>query len=178
MENKRRFYTHKLRQMNKNEISAGTNDEQRTSADDSTSASLEQNGMLAESPVRIQRSRQHKQVSPNGLPIVYVGRGSRWGNPFKLVLIKKQWHVVAKENEKWNVLLKTNSHDEALNFSLKSYQYWLMPYTHKDGDIEKFYQSTAVYESIVSELKGKNLACWCNLKEKCHADILLKLAIG
>ncbi len=48
MENKRRFYTHKLRQMNKNEISAGTNDEQRTSADNSTSASLEQNGMLGE----------------------------------------------------------------------------------------------------------------------------------
>jgi len=33
-------------------------------------------------PVRITRSRQHKQVSPNGLPIVYVGRGSKWGNPF------------------------------------------------------------------------------------------------
>lgn len=27
------------------------------------------NTMLAEVPVRIQRSRQHKQVSPNGLPI-------------------------------------------------------------------------------------------------------------
>jgi hypothetical protein len=34
-------------------------------------------------PVRITRSRQHKQVSPNGLPIVYVGRGSKWGNPYK-----------------------------------------------------------------------------------------------
>lgn len=34
-------------------------------------------------PVRIQRSRQHKQVSPNGLPIVYVGRPSKWGNPYK-----------------------------------------------------------------------------------------------
>lgn len=34
-------------------------------------------------PIRIQRSRQHKQVSPNGLPIVYVGRPSIWGNPYK-----------------------------------------------------------------------------------------------
>lgn len=33
-------------------------------------------------PVRIQRSRQHKQESPNGLPIVYVGRPSKWGNPY------------------------------------------------------------------------------------------------
>lgn len=35
-------------------------------------------------PLRVQRSRQRKQVSPNGLPIVYVGRGSKYGNPFKL----------------------------------------------------------------------------------------------
>jgi hypothetical protein len=35
-------------------------------------------------PVRIQRSRQKKQVSPNGLPIVYVGRPTKWGNPFKV----------------------------------------------------------------------------------------------
>ena len=34
--------------------------------------------------IRIQRSRQHKQQSPNGLPIVYVGRPTKWGNPFIL----------------------------------------------------------------------------------------------
>lgn len=35
-------------------------------------------------PVRIQRSRKHKQQSPNGLPIVYVGRPTKWGNPYKV----------------------------------------------------------------------------------------------
>lgn len=35
-------------------------------------------------PVRIQRSRIFKQVSPNGLPIVYVGRPTKWGNPYKV----------------------------------------------------------------------------------------------
>lgn len=35
-------------------------------------------------PQRIQRSRQHKMLSPNGLPIVYVGRPTKWGNPFKV----------------------------------------------------------------------------------------------
>ena len=49
-----------------------------------SSASLEQNGLLAEVPVRVQRSRQHKQVSPNGLPIIYVGRPTKFGNPFKV----------------------------------------------------------------------------------------------
>jgi hypothetical protein len=28
----------------------------------------------------------------------------------------------------------------------------------------------------VSELKGKNLACWCPLDKPCHADVLLELA--
>lgn len=136
-------------------------------------------------PVRLQRKRTKgfKLVIPNELPIVYVGRGTKWGNPFKVVEVAdNEWHVVAKENDTWNVLLKTSSHDEALNFSLKSYQYWLMPYTHKDGDIEKFYQPTAILESIVAELKGKNLACWCKIVDEkgdycmCHADLLLSLA--
>lgn len=128
-------------------------------------------------PVRVKRERKGGWKMPQNT--VYVGRGTKWGNPFKVVEVAgNEWHVVAKENDTWHVLLKTTNHDEALNFSLKSYQYWLMPYTHKGGDIEKFYQSTAVYESIVLELKGKNLACWCPLDQKCHADILLRLANG
>lgn len=35
-------------------------------------------------PIRIQRSRQKMQFSPNGLPIKYCGRPSVWGNPFRL----------------------------------------------------------------------------------------------
>jgi hypothetical protein len=34
--------------------------------------------------IRIQRSRKHKQISPNGLPVIYVGRPSKWSNPFEL----------------------------------------------------------------------------------------------
>ena len=28
----------------------------------------------------------------------------------------------------------------------------------------------------VTELRGKNLACWCSLDQECHADVLLELA--
>jgi hypothetical protein len=28
----------------------------------------------------------------------------------------------------------------------------------------------------LSELRGKNLACWCRLDQSCHADVLLELA--
>lgn len=41
-------------------------------------------------PVRIQRSRQHKQESPNGLPIVYVGRPGKWGNPYHKISTANQ----------------------------------------------------------------------------------------
>jgi hypothetical protein len=28
----------------------------------------------------------------------------------------------------------------------------------------------------LSELRGKNLACWCRLDQPCHADVLLEIA--
>jgi hypothetical protein len=28
----------------------------------------------------------------------------------------------------------------------------------------------------LSDLRGKNLACWCRLDQPCHADVLLELA--
>ena len=31
-------------------------------------------------------------------------------------------------------------------------------------------------DDIRSELRGKNLACWCPLDQPCHADVLLELA--
>jgi len=32
------------------------------------------------------------------------------------------------------------------------------------------------HRSIILELRGKNLACWCREDQVCHADILLKIA--
>lgn len=59
-------------------------------------------------PIRIQRSRQHKMVSPNGLPIVYVGRPSKWGNPYNEqsfpTLSKEEW----VENYKRLMLIPQN----------------------------------------------------------------------
>lgn len=65
---------------------------------------------------------------------IYVGRGSKWGNPYKIDLEQQRSHAVA-----W-------------------YEAHIAP--HLD----------------VTELRGKDLACWCRLDQECHADILLKLA--
>lgn len=31
-------------------------------------------------------------------------------------------------------------------------------------------------EDICTELRGKNLCCWCPLDKPCHADVLLEIA--
>jgi len=69
---------------------------------------------------------------------VYVGRPSKWGNPFKIG--------------------RDGTREEVIN----KYKYWIELLTkHGDRDI--------------SELKDKDLVCWCAPKP-CHADILLELA--
>lgn len=125
--------------------------------------------MLAEVPVRIQRSRQHKQVSPNGLAIVYVGRGTRWGNPFRVVKYSDgKWAVKTDGSDRCNELLIKHCHavydtrDAAAMDAINCYNFLLLTCTHKDD--------------LIISLKGKNLSCWCRLNEKCHADLLLELA--
>jgi hypothetical protein len=60
-------------------------------------------------PVRIQRSRKHKQVSPNGLPIVYVGRPTKWGNPFKVGKDVTAAECVSKYKSSMSVILKQDA---------------------------------------------------------------------
>lgn len=54
--------------------------------------------MKTAKPVRLQRSRKKgaKLQSPNGLPIVYVGRGNFWGNPFIIKLCGSREEAVRR----------------------------------------------------------------------------------
>ena len=36
--------------------------------------------------------------------------------------------------------------------------------------------STSTDPAYVSELRGKNLACWCGIGRPCHADTLIEMA--
>lgn len=61
-------------------------------------------------PIRVQRSRKHKQVSPNGLPIIYVGRPSEFGNPYP----KSLWGVekaISNYRDYIETCIKTGSID-------------------------------------------------------------------
>ena len=86
--------------------------------------------------MRIQRKRTKGWQMPKNT--VYVGRPTKWGNPFII-------------GNKWN-----------LECALIKYRQWLLWKIQNDPDFLK-------------PLQGKDLACWCNLTEACHADILLEL---
>jgi len=152
-----------------------------TNADELTSALPFGNTVLpAAFPVRVQRSRQKGFRMPENT--VYVGRGSRWGNPFRVIQYSdKKWAIKTDGSDKCSEILVKHCHavydtkSEAVIDAIKCYDYWLLPYTHKEGTMSEFYQSMAIMDDAMQNLKGKNLACWCRLDESCHADLLLTL---
>lgn len=81
---------------------------------------------------RVKHIREPKSSSD-----VYIGRGSKWGNPFKIGVHGNREEVIAMYEE------YLMSSDELL--------------------------------SSLSELKHKNLVCYCH-PNSCHGDILLKFA--
>ena len=78
---------------------------------------------------------------------VYIGRPSKWGNPFSHI---KDGKTMAKHI--------VGSRDEAV----KSYEEWI---TSGDGKH---------LMNDLHELKDKVLGCWCH-PQSCHGDVLVKL---
>jgi hypothetical protein len=99
----------------------------------------------AKRPVRIQRKRTRGWRMPKNT--VYVGRPSKWGNPF----------TIGRDGDRAEVIEKFRAW-----LSWDRSRSWIYP--------------------DLSELRGKNLACWCPLADKegsrvpCHADVLLEIA--
>lgn len=119
-------------------------------------------------PQRIQRKRSKGwRMPPN---TVYVGRGSIFGNPFK---IGEHWRVGAGRITTGNVAFNTQMlsafGDRPLTQAdcVKAYEIYLdyagIPWN------EWYYPAPC-------DLHGKNLACWCPLDQPCHGDLLLERA--
>lgn len=83
---------------------------------------------------------------------VYIGRPSKYGNPF----------IIGKHGTRVEVIEK--------------FRTWLT--TGKNFDnLEASKEKRAKIMQDVSELRGKILGCWCNFpKEDCHGRILHELA--
>jgi hypothetical protein len=117
-------------------------------------------------PLRVRRSR----LSGHRLPAntICVSRGTRWGNPYRV------------------------GYDGDAECCVRKYRDYLLPYSHKDGDLSGFLRAEANVKAIQNDLRGLNLACWCELCPKhadgkpfgeqcqdcapCHADVLGAIA--
>jgi hypothetical protein len=96
---------------------------------------------------RIQRKRTKGWKMPANT--VYVGRPSKWGNPFKVGDFSAYALKLGED--------RGLSREEAI------------------GMFEEVVRKTLLADPhFLDELKGKDLACFCPIDKPCHADVLLK----
>ena len=114
-------------------------------------------------PVRIQRKRSKGWRMPDGA--VYVGRPSRWGNPWRPDQFTRG---VIEPTHPRAIQRAVNKFREALTIDGIFY-----PKRLPKG-ARRYVPYTTIED--VRELRGKDLACWCPLEQPCHADVLLELA--
>jgi hypothetical protein len=145
--------------------------------------------MMAE---RIQRKRSKGWRMPEGA--VYVGRGSKWGSPFKPYGALARMPAIHHPGRPWEYEGRISAdgmqHDyhhgdgritevhvrymtraetvECYRALLHGDGRWPLDFRHDGG----YYP----HISEVGELAGRDLACWCPLDQPCHADVLLELA--
>ena len=85
---------------------------------------------------------------------VYVGRPTRWGNPFSHLQGSAAKKVVSTREE-----------------AVESFKKWL-----NGSDFQDFEQEQRLWIlEHIKELKGKILCCWC-APSSCHADVLAEMA--
>jgi len=122
---------------------------------------------------RIQRRRTKGWRMPENT--VYVGRGTKWGNPLKVIPDKQfddgfgkifvhswganMWHDTGLCGDTSDMLHMYRLMLEGAKFMNVKLQVWSNHFARLD----------------FSELKGKDLACWCPLDKECHADILIEM---
>ena len=97
---------------------------------------------------------------------VKVDRSTKWGNPFV------SHHPGSAMEKPMTPLMSVNTFASLLK---KEGAWFPVPLPWPKGKIPK--QLTTI-EDVISELRGKNLACWCEPGQPCHADVLLELANG
>lgn len=99
-------------------------------------------------PLRIQRKRTKGWRLPEGA--VCVTRPGKWGNPFRV-------------GEPFPY--QGGPKIESPKVAVEIFESYLV-----GGLLD------VAVEDVKRELRGKQLACWCNLDKPCHADVLATIA--
>lgn len=108
---------------------------------------------LLREPQRIQRQRVKGWRMPEGA--VYVGRGSKWGNPFRT-------GELVPDGDPIEIQHRATRQDVVDSF--------------EDAVAGLLIGGPLFTADELAELRGKDLACWCKPDQPCHADVLLAVA--
>lgn len=115
-------------------------------------------------PKRIQRKRTKGWRMPEGA--VYVGRPSKWGNPYRVKQERGLWVVQSSFQD--HILGVHNSRYAANRQAVEVYALQTGPLGAHELDMDE----------VRNELTGRDLVCWCVPTHPCHADVLLRIAAG
>lgn len=124
-------------------------------------------------PQRIQRKRTRGWTAPldsQGRTPVYVGRGTRWGNPWAVIHLTVgtgwavQWAGHRDQHRPHGLkdFIPATDQRDAHALAVELYETWL-------------YGQPQLLERARVELVGRDLMCWCSESLPCHADVLLSL---
>lgn len=99
-------------------------------------------------PIRVRLSRKEGYEKPDNT--VVVTRPGRFGNPFRLGV---------------HTIIMDHGHER---------------FATRAECVEAFRADALARPEFVKqirdELRGKNIACWCELSQSCHGDVLLEIA--
>lgn len=118
-------------------------------------------------PIRIQRKRTKGWKIPSNA--VYVGRPTKWGNPFSIMSAyadaNRELQKIDDIKNQTPIECANNIVGFAKAIAVQNYKSYLQDHPE-------------LVELAKKELRGKDLVCWCAIggHEPCHADILLKIA--
>jgi hypothetical protein len=107
------------------------------------------------------------------LDAVYVGRGSRWGNP---VHVGNSAHASVPSDEGY-----LDGVDLVITPAIANVFYrWLTVTRLQDPAGPDPHPEDVAYTEewrrAIVQLRGRDLVCWCPLDAPCHADVLLEIA--
>lgn len=110
--------------------------------------------------LQVQRQRTRGWRMPEGA--IYVGRPTRWGNPYVVKKLGPQRYAVFSLNGEQ---LGTAKLDKRSAAELAVLHYRLM--------MERVVKDEP---HALDELIGHQLACWCPVGSPCHRDVLIQMA--
>jgi len=118
-------------------------------------------------PTRIQRRREAGWRAPldaQGRRPVYVGRPTRWGNPWAVTETSTGWAITRDWRGGWDVgLIETVTREAAHQVAVGLYREWV----EANADLARLAREG---------LAGRALMCWCAPEFACHVDHLLTVA--